>query len=334
MEQTKRSAICELRRAGHSPAFIAKSLKYPRKTVYDVCRRFDESGQDQRAAHKARSDKILTPRFMAGLKKSVNANPSIPLSTLAKKRAVSIMTIHRGLKQLGLTSYAQGKRHLLTDRMKEVRLKRCRKLINWMKTNGSVIKFFSDEKIFVVDRAFNRRNDRWIASSSSEVCHTMTTKHPAGVMAICVVSSEGDVLTHFFAEKEKVNAAVYCKVLEDKIIPWMKDKAAGREYVFQQDSAPAHTAKKTVDLLKGSGVRFWEKDLWPSNSPDLNPLDYYFWARIEAKACERPHNSIAALKKDIEKAVRSLKTDEITHAVSKFRKRVADVIMAEGGHIE
>ena len=71
-----------------------------------------------------------------------------------------------------------------------------------------------------------------------------------------VVLSEGDVLTHFFGDREKVNGEVYCKVLEDKIIPWMKEKVAGKELVFQQDSAPIHTAKKSVNLLKGSGMRF------------------------------------------------------------------------------
>ena len=82
------------------------------------------------------------------------------------------------------------------------------------------------------------------------------------------------MLTHFFSEREKVNAKAYCKVLEDKIIAWMKEKSAGKELVFQQDSAPAHTAKKTVNLLKGSGVWFWDKDLWLFNLPDPNPLDY------------------------------------------------------------
>ena len=66
------------------------------------------------------------------------------------------MKIHRGLRQLGLTSYAKGKRHLLTNRMKKVFLNRCRKLLNWIKANGSVIKFFCDERIFPVDRAFCR----------------------------------------------------------------------------------------------------------------------------------------------------------------------------------
>ena len=165
MEQTKRSAICErlvAYGAGHSHVYFYKSLDldYLRQTVYDVFRRFDETGQDQRAALKAKSDKIVKPHFLAGLKKSVKANPTVALSTLAKERAVSVMTIHRGVKQLGLTFYAQGERHLLTDRMREIQLIRFKKLLNWRKSNVSVI------KIFTADRSAIRRNNRWIAISN------------------------------------------------------------------------------------------------------------------------------------------------------------------------
>ena len=73
----------------------------------------------------------------------------------------------------------------------------------------------------------------------------MTTKYPAGVMAICVVSNESNVLNCFYAEHTKCNATVYCKVLQDKIIDWMKDKAARGACVIQQDYNPAGMAKKT-----------------------------------------------------------------------------------------
>ena len=69
----------------------------------------------------------------------------------------------------------------------------------------------SDEMIFAVDRTFDRWNDYCIVSSSIEVYHTMTTKYPAGVLAF-------QVLKYFFNEDKKVNAEVFCKVLEDKII--------------------------------------------------------------------------------------------------------------------
>jgi len=45
-------------------------------------------------------------------------------------------------------------------------------------------------------------------------------------------------------------------------------------FTFQQDSAPAHRAKEMVDLLKRETPDFIPLLLWPSNSPDLNPVDY------------------------------------------------------------
>ena len=153
-------------------------------------------------------------------------------------------------------------------------------------------------------------------------------------MTLCVVSTEGDVLTHFFEPRKKVNAATYCEVLTTKMIPWMKDKSNGKSFVFQQDSATAHTAKKTVELLQRSKIKFWPKDVWPSNSPDLNPLDYYFWGRIVGKACQKPHNSIIALKRSIKRAIYTVDKAEIINAVLKFRSRVEAVITNEGGHIE
>ena len=93
MEQAKRNAIAELRRAGRSPADIAKVLKYPRTTVYDVCKRYDRSGDVSSAPHKPRRDRKLTLRFLNGLKMSVKANPTTSMTILAKKRGVSRISI-------------------------------------------------------------------------------------------------------------------------------------------------------------------------------------------------------------------------------------------------
>ena len=114
----------------------------------------------------------------------------------------------------------------------------------------------------------------------------------------------------------------------------MKDKSNGKSFVFQQDSAMAHTAKKNVQLLLKAKIQFWPEDVWPSNSPDLNPLDYYFWGRIVGKACLKPNNSINTLKRSIKRAIDAVDKAEIVNAVSRFRSRVEAVIANEGGHIE
>ena len=120
MEQIKRSAICNFVVLATTLQSLQNRPMYPREALSVVWRHCDESGQDQRPSHKARNDKILTPRFLAGLGRSVKPNSTMSLSTIAHKGAVSIMTIHRGLKQLGLTSHTQDKRYLLTNRIKEV----------------------------------------------------------------------------------------------------------------------------------------------------------------------------------------------------------------------
>ncbi len=40
------------------------------------------------------------------------------------------------------------------------------------------------------------------------------------------------------------------------------------DFIFQQDLAPAHTAKSTKSWLNDHGVDVLD---WPANSPDLNP---------------------------------------------------------------
>ena len=41
-----------------------------------------------------------------------------------------------------------------------------------------------------------------------------------------------------------------------------------------QDGAPTNRTSETVELLKVETPDFIQPDLWPPNSPDLNPVDY------------------------------------------------------------
>ncbi|QQP37616.1 Uncharacterized protein FKW44_017939, partial [Caligus rogercresseyi] len=48
-------------------------LKYPKRTVYDITKKWEESGMSKRKEHKPRSGWICTPTFVAGLKRSIKA---------------------------------------------------------------------------------------------------------------------------------------------------------------------------------------------------------------------------------------------------------------------
>ena len=93
---------------------------------------------------------------------------------------------------------------------------------------------------------------RWLCSEPTDVPIVMATKFPATVMVLGVVSNKGDVMPpHVFEAGLRVNAEVYLDVMINIVKPWMDQVANGRPYIWQQDSVPAHTAKKGARLVRG-----------------------------------------------------------------------------------
>ena len=79
----------------------------------------------------------------------------------------------------------------------------------------------------------------------------------------------------FIPPGARVNAKYYENdIIRKVVIPWGKKVFGRRQWTFQQDGAPAHSAKATILLLKKEISNVWCKGVWPPYSPDLNPMDY------------------------------------------------------------
>ncbi len=70
--------------------------------------------------------------------------------------------------------------------------------------------------------------------------------------------------------KSTVNAAIYQEILEHFMLPSADKLYGDADFIFQQDLAPAHTAKGTKSWFNYHGVTVLD---WPANSPDLNPIE-------------------------------------------------------------
>jgi len=78
----------------------------------------------------------------------------------------------------------------------------------------------------------------------------------------------------FVDPRMKVSGQYYHDVLlSQQMLPMIKH-VAGYTFVFQQDNAPSHHAKDTIKLLQQEIPDFIGADLYPPNSPDLNPVDF------------------------------------------------------------
>ena len=68
------------------------------------------------------------------------------------------------------------------------------------------------------------------------------------------------------------------------------------DLIFQQDGAPAHTALISQAWLRTNFPSFWNKEIWPPNSPDLSPIEN-MWAILKEKVnkVDPPPSSIEQL---------------------------------------
>ena len=73
-------------------------------------------------------------------------------------------------------------------------------------------------------------------------------------------------------------------LLMEKLLPAIRS-IAGDVFVFQQDNAPAHRARDTVELLRCETPQFIGPDMWPANSRDLNSVAYRYCVRGMTQKC-------------------------------------------------
>ncbi len=163
----------------------------------------------------------------------------------------SRVTTHRRVKELGYSC-------------------RQRRLI-WVKEKNSTVaqwsKFlFSDESEFCI--SFGNQGPRlWRkgGEAHSPSCLKSSVKFPQSVMIWSAMSSAGVGPLCFL--KTNITAPVYQYILEHIMLPSADQLFKYTTLIFQQDLAPAHTAKS---WLNDHGVGVLD---WPANSPDLNPIE-------------------------------------------------------------
>jgi inhibitor of nuclear factor kappa-B kinase subunit alpha len=66
----------------------------------------------------------------------------------------------------------------------------------------------------------------------------------------------------------------------------------GQEWVFQQNSAPAHKVETNQEWLRRNLPVIIRAENWPSGSADLNPLGCKLWPVLDDMACRKHHNSL------------------------------------------
>ncbi|EYB84662.1 hypothetical protein Y032_0312g2172 [Ancylostoma ceylanicum] len=109
------------------------------------------------------------------------------------------------------------------------------------------------------------------------------------------------------------------------MVPW---KHKHPNFIFQQDWAPAHGAKTKIDYPETKISSSLTEDLWPLNSPDLNPLDFSVWGFMEGQLKSRYGKKLV----DLIEIWNNLDVNYLRRTIDSMEKRIDACIKAEGEH--
>ncbi|XDV28874.1 hypothetical protein PO909_032071 [Leuciscus waleckii] len=90
-----------------------------------------------------------------------------------------------------------------------------------------------------------------------------------------------------------MNAAKYRDILDENLLQSALDLRLGRRFTFQQDNDPKHTAKIMKEWLHNNSVTVLE---WPSQSPDLNPIEH-LWRDLKMAVHQRLPSNLTELER-------------------------------------
>ncbi len=123
-----------------------------------------------------------------------------------------------------------------------------------------------------------------------------------------------------------MDGAMYCKVLDENLLPSARTLKMGHGWVFQHDNDRKHTAKVTKEWLKKKHIKVLE---WPSQSPDLNPIEN-LWRELKLRVSKRQPRNLNDLERICKEEWTKIPPEMCANLVTNYKKRLTSVLANKG----
>ncbi len=197
---------------------------------------------------------------------------------------------------------------------------------------------FSDEATFQLNGNVNRQNFRyWFDENPYEILETHT-QYPQKLNVWAGIF-RNRIIGPFFIDGN-LTGEKYLAMLQDQIIPAVQELSGENfnETWFQQDGASPHWLLTVRNYLDQIFPHRWigrgGPTEWPPRSPDLTPLDFFFWGYLKSKVYETPVQNLQELQNRIVHYAQLIDEDMIRRAVENFNDRIAYCQEVNGRHFE
>ena len=326
-----KSAIKTLLKNNLSQRQIARQLNVSQNCVFLVSQKLKANlpltnsvGQGRKKATTEREDRFLLKKMKENRTKSSQILAAEWNSSNQKQLCAS--TVRRRLLSMGYKTYTTKRKPLITVHQIRQRIKFAKGHQHWLNEWNNVI--WSDEAHFEVLNRKNRLLVRRLISETDEPFNFVPRVQGGGgtvsVWGCMSGGARGSLVTY----TGRLNGPAYIKVIEHALPMFIENTFDSKQndWVFMQDNAPAHTCKYSAAWFKKNRINVLE---WPSNSPDLNPIEN-IWDYIDKGLTKLKPTTVYELQEMIGKLWCNFSPIRCQNLVNSMPRRMQRCILARG----
>lgn len=330
-----KQAILKLQKQKKPIREIATILGVAKSTVWYILRKKESTGELINAKRPGRPRKttVVDDRRIISMVKRNPFTTANQVNNTLQEVGVSISksTIKRRLHESKYRGFTARCKPLISLKNKKARLDFAKKHLKKPAQFWKNILWTDETKINLYQNDGKRKVWRRRGTAHDPKHTTSSVKHGGGsVMAWACMAASGTGSLVFIDDvtqdrSRRMNSEVFRDILCAQIQP-NAAKLIGRRFILQMDNDPKHKAKATQEFIK---AKKWNILEWPSQSPDLNPIEHAFHLLKTKLQTERPTNK-QQLKTAAVKAWQSIKKEETQRLVMSMSSRLQAVIANKG----
>lgn len=327
----KRVVACHVNGEGYDK--ISKKLNLPKSTVRAIIKKNATEGHVKNKTGRGRK-RILSERDERKIVRYANQNPRTTAKEIIDTQCnpgvnISRQTVGRTLKRAGLKACRPRKTPLLKSVHLKTRMNFAKRHINegiefWkhvLWSDETKIELFGHNNI---SHVYRKTGEAFLPKNT-----VPTVKHGGGSLMFwgCFAASGPGRLVTVNGIMKKED---YIGILNDNLKESARELSLGRRWSFMQDNDPKHTAKMTKKWFEDNRITVLE---WPSQSPDLNPIEN-LWRILKLRVMEKKPRNLAQLEEYCHEEWTKITADECLKLVEHYNKRLQKVIEAKGHTID